>query len=178
MIGWRKFRYFFLLLAISVGVVSCAAESEITSEYFLERLQGLVREDFGDLPDTTRTPDGQYTLQLTAHVSISWKAEPSSGVLQQASLALDKNGATTQDCDIYTYYIMTFIQAADQELTVASYNRLYDALQLSESENEIRTQIGVGARHYAYTVTSEARCLTVTFQETPETESEESLSET
>ena len=59
---------------------------------------------------------------------------------------------------------MTFIQAAEQDLTVTSYNRLYDALQLSVSDDEIHTKIGAGARNYEYVVTDNERRLTVTFQ--------------
>ncbi len=163
MTGWKKLYSFILLLAI-LCCTACAGDSEITSAEFTARLQRLVRDDFGELPEVQNTPDGVNIIQLTANISIRWLSDRSTDSLYQASLVFSKAEAPPQDADIYTYYIMTFIQAAEQDLTVTSYNRLYDALQLSVSDDEIHTKIGAGARNYEYVVTDNERRLTVTFQ--------------
>lgn len=163
MTGWKKLYSFILLLAI-LCCTACAGDREITSAEFSERLQSLVRDDFGELPEVQITSDGVNIIQITANISITWLSDRSTDSLYQASLILSKAGASPEDTDIYTYYIMTFIQAAEQELTVASYNRLYDALQLSIADDNIHTKIGAGARNYEYIVSDDERRLTVIFQ--------------
>ena len=159
---------FSVILAL---LTSCGdAVVEMTPREYLSQINTLVDQNFGGI-SVTETIDVNTTVsQISDNLYLTLAADPVTGLLLQAELALYMTPDTgTLDHTLFEHYFLVLLKAHDPDISVANLNAVHDALGIEDYTLGTDTKIGYGSNTYFYTVGEDMALFTAQFRLPSET---------
>lgn len=157
----RSRRFLLLLLCALLPLLTACGDSviQMTPNEYILSINSLVEDNLGGI-GITDTIDANTTVsQITDTLYLTLAADPVTGLLTQAELALYLTPETeTLDRTLFEHYCLILLKAYDADISSANLNAVHDTLGIENYTVGIDTKIGYGRSTYFYTV-SEDRAL-------------------
>ena len=148
-------------------LISCGSKNvSITPDGFLMNINDLIVEDFGIINVTSALDATRTVTEISDRLYLTMAADPVTGSLQQAELALyTDNGLEKLDYSSFEYFFLILLKAYDPNISVTNINSIHDALHIGSYDIGTEGQIGYGSNIFYYQVNNEMALFTAQYFE-------------
>ena len=154
-----------LLCSLLLLLSSCGdAVQDITPFEYLQKINDLAGESFGGIAVTENIDVNTSVSQISDNLYLTLSADPVTGLLLQAELALYRTPDTEAlDYTLFEHCFLVLLKAHDPDISVTNLNAIHDTLGIEDYTVGTDTKIGYGRNSYFYTVGEEMALFTAQF---------------